>query len=521
MPYGDEKHNLIKSQLAAILGREFVSDDPAVLEAYSRESQTPSSQTRLRAEFVALPGSTNDIRRIVRLAGRHRFPYSVLGSGLYFITTAANRPYWCYLDTKRMTHLEIDRRNMYAVIGPYITHAQLQAEAMRRGLYAGTPEAGSQSSSLANHVAFGLQGTAYRTGLAARNILGLEWVLPGGDTLRTGTLATSPDYGWGEGPGPDLRGILRGMVGHLGAFGIITRMAVKLYPWPGPPELPTDGVAPDKTCVLPEDRFRWSLFNYDSLPQALRAMYEIGKAEIGGMVHLWPPTYYNWWWAKSRDEYWQTWRDEYWQRQVANCVAVCLWGFTSPAQLAYEEKVLEQIIDETGGQPVADELYRRWVPYAANNWLRDTNGCRMMRIGGGYGVTTGTLDSLDDVERSLKPAFEILRDYSPPFLDAGAPAWVAPYDFAHHALTEVDYPREKTDENDARVIEALVGATRRNIAENALSGLTNLGPGSIIWPEFINYRRILPVIKNALDPSNVANPGRVINPEKVISKQKE
>ena len=102
-------------------------------------------------------------------------------------------------------------------------------------------------------------------------------------------------------------------------------------------------------------------------------------------------------------------------------------------------------------------------------------------------------------------------------LDAGAPAWVAPYDFAHHALTEVDYPREKTDENDAKVIEALVGATKRNITEDVLSGLTSLGPGSVIWPKFINYRRILPAIKSALDHNNVANPGRIIDPGKVLA----
>jgi len=37
---------------------------------------------------------------------------------------------------------------------------------MKRGLVNGTPEAGSQSSSLANNIAFGLQGTAYRAGFA-------------------------------------------------------------------------------------------------------------------------------------------------------------------------------------------------------------------------------------------------------------------------------------------------------------------------------------------------------------------
>lgn len=516
MPLRDARHQLIYRELVNVLGAANVSDDPLVLEAYSRESQTPSHLTRIRAEFVVLPGSTEDIQRIVRLARRHQFPYSVMGSGLYFISTAANRPHWCYVDTKRLTGWQIDAKNMYAVIEPYVTHAQLQAEAMRHGLINGTPEAGSQTSSLANHVAFGLQGTAYRTGLASRNILGVEWVLPSGKILRTGTLAADDmGFWWGEGPGPDLRGLLRGMVGHVGAFGIITRLAIKLYPWPGPAMLPTDGVGPEKTCVLPESRFKWYLFQYPDRSSALEAIYEISKAEIGSLVHLWPPTYYDWWWAKSREEYWQTWTAEYWQSQVSNCVATCLWGSTSEQQLDYEEMLLLQIAEETGGTAVSDELYQRWVPFSANNWIRDTNGCRMMRIGGGYGVATGTLDTIDDAARSLQPAFEIVKDYTPPFLDAELPAWVAPYDFGHHALVEVDYPREKTEVSDKKVIESLVVAAKRNIQEQVCSALTSLGPGSVIWPEFINYRRILPAIKRELDPENVANPGRLIDLEKL------
>ena len=46
---------------------------------------------------------------------------------------------------------------------------------------------------------------------------------------------------------------------------------------------------------------------------------------------------------------------------------------------------------------IPDGVYERWVPYAANNWVRDTNGCRMMRIGDGYSAINITLDSLDEI----------------------------------------------------------------------------------------------------------------------------
>jgi hypothetical protein len=412
---------------------------------------------------------------------------------------AAAKDYWCIMDPKRMNRIEIDEKDMHAVVDPYVTHAQLQAEAMKRGLYMGTPEAGAQSCSLANHIFAGFQGTAYRTGYATRNVLGVEWVLPNGDALKTGSLAIpGGGYFWGEGPGPDLRGLLRATFGHLGALGVITRIAVKLYPWPGPRVFPTEGVAPDKRCELPQERFKWYLFTYSTLEGAIEAILEIGKAEIGGIVHKWPTVYFDWWWAKSREEYWNTWLDEYWQRNVRNCVSVCLWGFASEKQVEYEEKVLKQIVEDTGGKLIPAEVYQRWVPYAANNWIRDTNGCRMMRIGGGYSLTNASVDSLDDATRAFKSAWKRLDEYTPPVLDCNHPDWIAPFDFSHFALAETDYPREKTDENDLVHGQGIMLMYKP---------INERGPG------FANLALIVARIKKALDPNNVANPGRLIDME--------
>jgi hypothetical protein len=514
MPRGDEKHRLIYDELVNILGADYVSDDPAVTQAYSRDFYAAGSLYRRSPEFIVLPGSTEDMQQVVRLANRHRFPFSLVGSGLIFPVIVARKPYWCLVDVKRMDKLEIDEKNMYAIVEPYVTHAQLSAEAMKRGLVNGTPEAGSQSSSVANHVFLGAQGTAYRTGYAPRNILGVEWVLPNGEILRTGSLANSGvGYFWGEGPGPDARGLLRALMGHFGALGIVTRMAIKLYPWPGPPVLPTEGVAPDKRSELPEDKFRWYLFAYPSLKEAIEAMYEIGKAEIGAIVHHWPPVYFDWWWAKSREEYWSTWLSEYWQKNVKNCVSVCLWGFASGKQVEYEEKVLKEIIRESGGKLVPDEVYQRWVAYTASNWVRDTNGCRLMRIGGCFGTNVITYDSLDDTLRNFPSAWEILDKYTPPILDCDHADWVAPYDFGHFALAEIDFPHEKTDE----VCRAVVVSAADSIAQYMKDQITEfsscIAPANRTGAAFANFHLMLAMIKKGLDPNNIANPTRFIDME--------
>ena len=333
--------------------------------------------------------------------------------------------------------------------------------------------------------------------------------------MRTGSLSNpGAGYFWGEGPGPDARAILRGAVGHVGALGVITKMAVKLYPWSGPPVFPTEGVAPEKKSELPPERFKWYLFTYPTCEQTIEAMLEIGRSEIGGMLHYWPPTYYDWWWARSKEEYWSTWVDEYWQKNVNNCVALCLWGFASEKQVEYEGKVLKQIIEETGGRLIPDEVYQRWVPYTVNNWIRDTNGCRMMRTSG-YIILGATLGSFDDALGSFLTAWEIEDKYTPPFLDGAHPAWVASYDFSRFALAEVDVPREKTDENDRVWGQALGEVVTRRINEQATDVFTTSTSAHKTGPVFANFHLMLAKIKKALDPNNVANPTRLIDMEKM------
>jgi len=519
MSLGDEKHKLIYQEMVNILGAEYVSDDPAVMEAYSRESQTPSFATRGRAEFIVLPGSTEDVQQVVRLANRYQFPFSVLGSGLYFTTTAAVKPYWCMLDTKRMDRLKIDEENMYAVVEPYVSLAQVQAEAMKRGLFNGTP-CSAEWSCVANHTMFGLHGTAYRTGYAARNVLGVEWVLPTGQVLRTGSLAVpGAGYFWGEGPGMDARGVLRGLLGHFGALGVITRMAVKLYPWPGPSVFPTEGVAPRKKSELPRDRFRWYLFAYPSLEQALEAMREIGKAEIGAVVQTMPPFIHNIFWAKSRDEYWSSWVQDYWQNNARNCVQVCLSGFASEKQADYEEKVLREIIKETGGRAIPDEAYQRWVPYTANNSFRGALGGRMMRMSS-YFVAGVSFDSFEEALRSLSVSWEMLDKHTPPFLDSGHSGWCVAYDLGHFVTAEVDFLREKTDDGDAVLGQALEEAIMRGAKDRTLGFVSGAWQTHAIGPAFGNFHRLLADIKEGFDPNNIANPTRMIDMDKVKEPEK-
>jgi len=58
-------------------------------------------------------------------------------------------------------------------------------------------------------------------------------------------------------------------------------MAVKVLPFQ-PERLQPTGIAPNTALALPEKRVKWINYIMPNKAAQVKAMYEIGKAEIGG-----------------------------------------------------------------------------------------------------------------------------------------------------------------------------------------------------------------------------------------------
>jgi glycolate oxidase len=219
----------------------------------------------MRPEFVALPGTVEDVQAIVKLANRLKFPVIPIGTSLSG-SCKANKAATVILDmAKRMKRIvELDAKNMYVVVEPGVTYAELHAEAIKKGLtHHGAPSSGSQSKVLANVVGIGaINAKGYRYGIGPDNMLGVEEVLPNGDLIWIGSPAMpGAGYFWGEGPGPDFRGIVTGM-GSYGSNGIVTKLAYKLHPWPGPNTWPAEGYLPHIKTKLSEAKHRPYLIRF-------------------------------------------------------------------------------------------------------------------------------------------------------------------------------------------------------------------------------------------------------------------
>jgi len=506
-----EHHQMILKAFQAAIGPENVKDNPATMNAYWGDWLPPKTLEQTRwPEFVVMPAGTMEVQKVIKVCNRFKIPFVPVGSNQWSLSTGPTRPHTVIIDAKRMADIiEIDEKNMYAVIQPYTTVAQLHAEANKRGLYIGSPEASAQSSALAGHTFQGLWGVAYRLGVAYRNILGMEWVLPDGELLRTGAFSQDAGCGfWGKGPGPDLRGMMRGYCGALGGVGMVTKMAVKLHPYPGPKIWPAEGHVPNMTSTLPKDRFHWELIKYDDIESAANFMYELGRSEIGGVVQKWPTVYYVWWWASSNEQYWTEWQKHTFQDNVNNTVGVCLWGFSSPKQLEYEKRVLEDIIKETGGCRVKKEVYDMWVPRTANNWIRDTNGSRMMRPAGTFLALKLGSDTIQSCVELVQSGGDWVEKFSPPILDCDRPDWVGTYDFSHFGFGETDYPVEKTKEDLGDLMNKLMGMTQEDLQHGHENGIGPFlgGPYHAMAGPVFKYDKLLKGIKKAIDPNMVSNP---------------
>ena len=124
------------------------------------------------------------------------------------------------------------------------------------------------------------------------------------------------------------------------------------------------------------------------------------------------------------------------------------------------------------------------------------------------------IDSLDDAMETFLPNWEILDKYSPPILDYDHSDWVAPHDFGHAYLFEIDFPHEKTTETGSVVIKAAGEVLKSGMKGQTMSGVIGV-PFNVIGPAFADIHQIVARIKKSLDPNNVANPTRLIDMEKM------
>jgi glycolate oxidase len=127
--------------LEDIVGPDNISDDPALCDTY----RYPLTHTAIhlgpwygvstpRPAASLLPGSTEEVQAIVKVCNRYKIKYKA-SSTFWAAWGNVSHDDAIALDMRRMDQiLEIDGKNQFAVIEPYVIGVTLQAEAMKVGL---------------------------------------------------------------------------------------------------------------------------------------------------------------------------------------------------------------------------------------------------------------------------------------------------------------------------------------------------------------------------------------------------
>lgn len=253
----------IFKEFQEIVGPENIDDGEVMTNAYAynwctefvnyMEGKDPLPFSPV-PKAIILPSTTEEVQKIILLCNKYgiQFKAQSIGLGPWNQPSTEN---CVILDMRRVNKIvKIDVNNLYAVIEPYVSGAQLQAELMKYGLTFHMSGAGPIASPLASHTSMaGCVFTSPQTGYSARNVLGTEWVLSTGDILRLGSFGIKNDPDWfsGDGPGPSLRGIMRGWVGTKSGLGVFTRVAIKLFPYPCDTKYIARGHAPKYNFEIP------------------------------------------------------------------------------------------------------------------------------------------------------------------------------------------------------------------------------------------------------------------------------
>ncbi len=216
-------------ELEKIVGSEFVSTNQADLYIYSYDL-TPAESNW--PDIVVLPQSLEELKAVIILANKEKIPVIpyVAGGNIGGLTIPLEGG--IVLDLKRMNRIiEVNETDMYAVVEPGVTFGQIKAYLNKhhptlRYTYAFSP---SSTGVMTNALAQGLDNLSFRYGDASHWVSGLEVLLTTGEVVKIGSCAASQTW-QAIAPFPELDGLF---LGWQGTTGVITKMAVSL--WPNPP----------------------------------------------------------------------------------------------------------------------------------------------------------------------------------------------------------------------------------------------------------------------------------------------
>ncbi|MEA2050063.1 MAG: FAD-linked oxidase C-terminal domain-containing protein [Campylobacterota bacterium] len=206
----------------SIVGKENVKSDKAHLIAYCYDA----TKERFEPDAVVFPKDKHDISKILAYCNENKIVIVPRGAGSGFTGGALPSNGGIILSLERYMNqiLEIDMKNMVAVVQPGVINMSLQKAVEEVGLFYPPDPASEEYSTLGGNVSENAGGMrAAKYGITKDYVVALEAVLPSGEIIKAGKKTIKDVAGY------NIAGILTASEGTLA---IITEITLKLIPKP-------------------------------------------------------------------------------------------------------------------------------------------------------------------------------------------------------------------------------------------------------------------------------------------------
>ena len=210
----------LEKKIIDIVGKDFVFIDKQDMVVY----ESDGTHDKGMPDFVVLPGTTEEVSKLVVLANEFKIPIIARGSGTGLSGGAVPIHGGLVISLNRMNSIiDIDVNSSTATVEAGVINLEISNKASEYGLFYAPDPSSQQACSIGGNIAENSGGPhclAY--GVTTNHVLAIEVVLPDGEITWFGDLNK-------EMPGVDFRGLF---IGSEGTFGICTKVVVKLLQKP-------------------------------------------------------------------------------------------------------------------------------------------------------------------------------------------------------------------------------------------------------------------------------------------------
>jgi glycolate oxidase len=212
----------VYEQLKLIVGEAYIITDESLLYVYGSDE---TEKLFFLPQVVLRPRTALEISKIMQVCNHERIPVTPRGAGTGLSGGALPHLGGVLISTDRLnTILKIDEDNLQVTTEPGVITEVLQNAVKEKGLFYPPDPSSKGSCFIGGNIAENSGGPkAVKYGVVRDYVLNLEVVLPTGEIIWTGSnvLKTSTGYN-----------LTQLMVGSEGTLGIVTKIVLKLIPFP-------------------------------------------------------------------------------------------------------------------------------------------------------------------------------------------------------------------------------------------------------------------------------------------------